>query len=783
MSAPIVHAQPSSQRGRVRLVSKGAPFEHGKLNVEWARSSTEPDVNGAAHFVNDKEKLHLYRSAGGMWSIAPDVDAGIAFAIARTTALHPNTIKAGEWQLPGRTDWSSSQSFKVCLEGHNAEDSPYDVKVDLGEDFFLRVRTTKVLWFRDPASGDVVHSGAKAAGASQKLGKRYCPLCEQCFSANNFVSQHVKNVHTPPPPTCLTCYPDGKGGVQVTWHADGAPEAARPVSFAVQYSTDGGDKWSSAIEDTHSAEPSAHITVGLSSGLSYLFRVGAIGIATSGRYSDPSLPFNPDAAARLMQHPSALAPETPSSATLPSAAALHAPLPALLATQTAPLPGVLSASAPPSTLPAPPGGDVPPEEAAIHPETFIHHQQSQPASPPPTPPSSWAVPAPIAMAERHVGEKRGHSDVGSGRPASEDTLSAVDLLWSLDDLSHEASAAETEGDRAFERLFGSGTAKKTRHASSSEEFLEYLFSSLGGAAEYNLGSSSHPASEPPVYRSLSELASQNPREASLARLERRSQGLSAAYHTYRSTVAASRDAIAYTKPPELVPTAADGGAAPRAPPGGVLRSSSSSSSGVGGGSTRATPEAAAGAQPAAQKLERLRHALVAAPARAKHLLLTPALLGGLSKSPHHRRELSLLLTHASHAAVEAAAAESIICEHASASFHLGRPPPPSTPPSVRLLRPHRHRHVPSSGLQAIRAMLAGFAVLMGGLAVGSAAFPEASRAVGGTLSLTVHNLLTRPPPPSPACSWSWREGCVLLNDATSGCRLQPWAPTRLCVPR
>jgi len=710
MSAP----QPSSQRGRVRLVSKGAPFEHGKLNVEWARSSTEPDVNGAPHFVNDKEKLHLYRSAGGMWSIAPDVDAGIAFAIARTAALHPNTIKAGEWQLPGRTDWSSSQSFKVCLEGHNAEDSPYDVKAELGEDFFLRVRTTKVLWFRDPASGDVVHSGAKAAGASQKLGKRYCPLCEQCFSANNFVSQHVKNVHTPPVPTCPTCYPDGKGGVQVTWHADGAPEAARPVSFAVQYSTDGGDKWSSAIEDTHSAEPSAHITVGLSSGLSYLFRVGAIGIATSGRYSDPSLPFNPDAAARLMQHPSALAPETPSRATLPSAATLHAPLPALLATQTAAPPGLLLANAPPPTLPAPPGGDAPPEEAAIRPETFIHHQQSQPASPPPTPPSSWAVPAPIAMAERHVGEKRGHSDVGSAQPASEDTLSAVDLMWSLDDLSHEASAAETEGDRAFERLFGSGTAKKTRHASSSEEFLEYLFSSLGGAADCNLGSSSHPASEPPVYRSLSELASQNPREASLARLERRS---------------------------------------------------------------------AAGAQSAAQKLERLRHALVAAPARAKHLLLTPALLGGLSKSPHHRRELSLLLTHASHAAVEVAAAESIICEHVSASFHFGRPPPLSAPPSVRLLPPHRHRHMPSSGVQAVRAMLAGFAVLMGGLAVGSAAFPEASRAVGGTLSLTVHNLLTRPPPPPPACSWSWREGCVPVNDATSGCRLQPWAPTRLCVPR
>lgn len=107
MSAPIVHAQPSSQRGRVRLVSKGAPFEHGKLNVEWARSSTEPDVNGAAHFVNDKEKLHLYRSAGGMWSIAPDVDAGIAFAIARTTALHPNTIKAGEWR-EWRT-WNSEE--------------------------------------------------------------------------------------------------------------------------------------------------------------------------------------------------------------------------------------------------------------------------------------------------------------------------------------------------------------------------------------------------------------------------------------------------------------------------------------------------------------------------------------------------------------------------------------------------------------------------------------------------------------------------------------------------
>ena len=103
-------------------------------------------------------------------------------------------------------------------------------------------------------------AGAKSAGAKGKPGKRYCPLCQQCFSANNFVSQHLKNLHTPPPPTAPAVASDGQGGALLTWKVETCPPGAMPVGYQLESSTDNGASWEVLVEDTGSAEPRARLT-------------------------------------------------------------------------------------------------------------------------------------------------------------------------------------------------------------------------------------------------------------------------------------------------------------------------------------------------------------------------------------------------------------------------------------------------------------------------------------------------------------------------------------------
>jgi len=244
------------------------------------------EMHGAPRWVSEQGTLYLFRTSQGAWTITFDVDGSDACAIARTAALHPNTIRIGEWDLRKRIGvWIRSDSFMVSAEGPNTEERPFDIKTDLGADYFLRVRSSKVVWFRHPSTGEVLHSGAKAAGSAKKLGKRFCPLCEQCFSANNFVSQHLKNMHRPSAPGAPTCVADGHGGANLSWEATG--EGAAIVSFFVQLSVDGGDSWSTAIEDTKSDSPDAHVG-GLTSGLPHIFRVAALGVAAQGPMSAPS---------------------------------------------------------------------------------------------------------------------------------------------------------------------------------------------------------------------------------------------------------------------------------------------------------------------------------------------------------------------------------------------------------------------------------------------------------------------------------------------------------------
>ena len=76
------------------------------------------------------------------------------------------------------------------------EDNPISL-YDIGLDYFIRMSPRRIIWFTD-TYGDKYHSGAKIAGKNRKTGLRYCSICDELLSANNFVSQHMRNIHKMP---------------------------------------------------------------------------------------------------------------------------------------------------------------------------------------------------------------------------------------------------------------------------------------------------------------------------------------------------------------------------------------------------------------------------------------------------------------------------------------------------------------------------------------------------------------------------------------------------------
>ena len=290
--------------GGAGLTARGAPAQHPLLSVSWVRDEAEPYVNGVPHYTSKGKHspnppLHLFRGGEGRWQIAPGVNAGLAYAVANGPAAHPNTVRAGEWLVPVASDgsnWQPAKDFVLRIDGSGTEDQPLLLE-ELGEDFFVRVRATKLVWFIDPKTGLPAHSGAKAAGSQNKPGVRYCPVCAACFSANNFQSQHIPNVHKPPAPSAPLCTHDGRGGAILSWQLGQPNSATDPVSFAVEASIDGG-AWEAVNEDTLS--PEARVCIPPSSlhpGKAYKFRIATHSLCIRG-------PFGPASAAFLTASPS-----------------------------------------------------------------------------------------------------------------------------------------------------------------------------------------------------------------------------------------------------------------------------------------------------------------------------------------------------------------------------------------------------------------------------------------------------------------------------------------------
>ena len=242
----------------VTLRSKGAPDAFGFLNCEWIR--TTQTMNGRPCFLlsdlsGTSQPLHMYY-AGGHWQIAADINAGLVFAAARSFSEHPNTVTPQSWRLAtGEAELQPCESFEVECDGPNTVEQPFEM-VDLGADFFFRAQIRRrVIWYRCPRADEVFHSGAKGGGDRRdRPGKRFCPLCQNSFSANNFKSQHVANLHRPAAPMEVMTRPLA-GGLELCWVP---PPQARDVpptlSYCVQFMVE-GDNWQVGVKDTMTAEP------------------------------------------------------------------------------------------------------------------------------------------------------------------------------------------------------------------------------------------------------------------------------------------------------------------------------------------------------------------------------------------------------------------------------------------------------------------------------------------------------------------------------------------------
>ena len=108
--------------------------------------------------------------------------------------LHPTTTDT--WKYISDLDQDGNYIYETLDIGFkhetlkSSECNPWDMRM-LGLDFFEYRKITFVVWFVCPVQGIVYHSGAKCFHGTKHPGKRYCGSCKQCYSANNFKTQHL----------------------------------------------------------------------------------------------------------------------------------------------------------------------------------------------------------------------------------------------------------------------------------------------------------------------------------------------------------------------------------------------------------------------------------------------------------------------------------------------------------------------------------------------------------------------------------------------------------------
>ena len=145
----------------------------------WVKSSER--LNDHPVYLSDARMIYYEK---GSWNI---VIEQVLIAHSISLGMHPLSTHKGEWFIDIYDKYMDLFEFKVDFE-----QGPFLME-DLGEDFFLRKSLTRVIEYIDPNTKEIQHSGAKRKYGSN--GKRFCGICNSSFSANNFVSQHMKHTH------------------------------------------------------------------------------------------------------------------------------------------------------------------------------------------------------------------------------------------------------------------------------------------------------------------------------------------------------------------------------------------------------------------------------------------------------------------------------------------------------------------------------------------------------------------------------------------------------------
>ena len=162
------------------MESKGSP--NSDTDGPWLKSKNSSET---LMYFNGE---NIAMSCGTNWCIIRD-----KIVVAESVnASHPLTVPNGGWYFFVDGIPVKSDTFKFTICNFDDPSNPYSME-DLGDDFFIYVRLTKIIYWVNPVNNCVEHSGAKKKG--ERLGRRWCPYCRLSFSANNFHSQHIKNMH------------------------------------------------------------------------------------------------------------------------------------------------------------------------------------------------------------------------------------------------------------------------------------------------------------------------------------------------------------------------------------------------------------------------------------------------------------------------------------------------------------------------------------------------------------------------------------------------------------
>ena len=99
---------------------------------------------------------------------------------------------------------------------------------------------------------------------------------------------------TPGSPTNLSGK-SGNGQVTLTWQAPLSTGGSPITGYGVDYSSDGGTTWSTAIAPSAGGTALSYTVTGLTNGTAYVFRVAAANVNGTGSWSATSVGYTPQA--------------------------------------------------------------------------------------------------------------------------------------------------------------------------------------------------------------------------------------------------------------------------------------------------------------------------------------------------------------------------------------------------------------------------------------------------------------------------------------------------------